>query len=158
MLTNHRPVLAHLLPLIISRHLYLTSQLTLVSVVLHPVLHSFTIESTECAARPVTMCPLYASVGSCGMSKPQVCVDCTFSPSDIVICRGLSDGCLFVVGDVDRRKRLVAPESNIVYTWTSCWLMLIVDIIVIVGMTFSKPGGAAIGRTFSNPGGCWIDI
>ena len=29
---------------------------------------------------------------------------------------------------------------------------------VIVGMTFSKPRGAAMGSVFSNPGGGWIGI
>ena len=43
-------------------------------------------------------------------------------------------------------------QSNITHLWPLCWLRLIVDIIVIVGMTFSKPGGAAIGSTFLNPG------
>ena len=32
------------------------------------------------------------------------------------------------------------------------------DNIMIVGMTFSKPGGAAIVCTFSNPGGGWVGI
>ena len=104
MLTNHRPVLVQLLPLVTSHSLYLTSQLILVSVTSHPALHSFMIDSREYAATPGTMCPLHASVGSCGMSKSQVCVDCTWSPSGIMTCRGLSAGCLLVVGAVVRRK------------------------------------------------------
>ena len=47
----------------------------------------------------------------------------------------------------------MAPESNIAHSWMLCWLRLIVESSVIDGMTFSKPGGAAIGIVVSNPGG-----
>ena len=49
-------------------------------------------------------------------------------------------------------------ESNIAHSWTLCWFKLIVESLVIEGMTFSKPGGAAMGSVFSNPGGGWIGI
>ena len=55
MLTNHRPVLVHLLPLKTICPLYLTSQLIFVRVTSHPALHNFTIESSEREANPGTM-------------------------------------------------------------------------------------------------------
>ena len=104
MLTNNRPVLVHLLPIITSRLLYFTSHLILESVTSQSVLHSLTIDSRECAASPGTMCPSCASIGSCGMFNSQVCIDCIWSPSGIVTWRGLSAGCLLVVGAVVGRK------------------------------------------------------
>ena len=104
MFTNHRPVLVHLLPRITNLPLYFTSHFIFESVTSHPALHSFTMDSRECAANPGTMWPSLAFAGSCGMSKSQVCIDCTWLPSGIVTWRGLSAAFLFVVGAVVRRK------------------------------------------------------
>ena len=62
------------------------------------------------------MCAVRAAMGSPGMSRVQVWVDCTRSPLGSRAMMGLDVGALFVMGASLVRKWLVAPESRMAHS------------------------------------------
>ncbi len=89
--TIHRPVLVHLLPLMMVFPWYLTVTPILVNVISHPVLQSFTTESREWDASPGTIYPVRALWGRLGMLSRHFWVDLTLfsSGSVTLICCSL---------------------------------------------------------------------
>ena len=72
------------------------------------------------------MCAAQAALGSPGISRVQVWVDCTCSLLGSQAMIGVDVGTLFVVGASLVRKWLVAPESRIAHSLIVAALVLMV--------------------------------
>ena len=116
--TIHRTVFMHLLPLMIIWPLYQTSTPIphFVNDTSHPTSQSFTTEVSEYDAKSGMIWHSLALLGSCGMSRSPMCVECTWSPSGSVTDIGDTATCLLVTGAPTTRKWLLAPESNIYHS------------------------------------------
>jgi hypothetical protein len=73
-------------------------QLIFVKVTRHPALHTVTMESNKCDARPGMMWATQAPAGRSGRSRVQVCVDCTMSPLGKWEMRGTVASTMLVAG------------------------------------------------------------
>jgi hypothetical protein len=86
----------------------------LVKVMVQPALHIVTTDRREWDARPGMMWAFMAAAGSSGISRVQVCVDCTLFPFGRQAARGTVAAQMFVASALVARKWLVAPKSRIV--------------------------------------------
>ncbi len=92
----------------------------------HPAFINVKTETRECNASPGMMCACCAAAGSIGRLSKQVWVDCTCVPLESRATRGLSAGCMLVVGAFGVRKLLVAPESRMAKAMMKVMSMLTV--------------------------------
>ncbi len=91
---------------------YMTSQLILVNITSHPVLHSTLIPIKDAMDSFGTTCPT-KTVGSPGMVMSHVCVDLTLLPSGKFMVSGWIAGQRFWTGVPSITKIEVAPVSAI---------------------------------------------
>ncbi len=117
----------HFLPLIIHLPLYLTSQVLCVNNNLHPMLHSYTTETSKCEASPGDMWPVYAFLGSSGVGSFHIWVDLTWYPSGFLTVNRIRADQTLTTWALARRKPLVAPESNITQSLVFSLVILMVN-------------------------------
>ncbi len=84
----------------------------MVKAILQPALQSVTTEMREWDAELGMMWARQAAAGSAGMSNVHVCVEVARSPLGSRATMGLVVGVMLVVGVINVRKWLVAPESR----------------------------------------------
>ena len=85
------------------------------NITLHPESVNFLVDMRDEWERPGTICASVTVLGSHGMSKLHVCVDCIIFPLGSVIFNGDDVNFLLTTGAPCTRKCPVAPESEMAY-------------------------------------------
>ena len=81
------------------------------NITLHPESVNFLVDMRDEWERPGTICASVTVLGSHGMSKLHVCVDCIIFPLESVIFNGDGVNFLLTTGAHCTRKCPVYPES-----------------------------------------------
>ena len=110
--TSHKPVFGHFVPYITIFPLYITMQQSCSKITLHPALHNFTTESSDCCASFGTIWPEIAFWGMFGQLISHSCVEVILLPSGMTTLIGFCVGRTFVTLAVIAKKLSVVPESS----------------------------------------------
>ena len=110
--TSHKPVSGHFVPYITISPLYFTMQQSCSKSTLHPALHNFTTESSDCCASFGTIWPEIAVLGMFGQLISHSWVEVILFPSGMTTLIGFCVGCTFMTLAVIAKKLSVVPESS----------------------------------------------